>query len=100
MTLLPSEAIDRLDPVFLNAVEAMLDRFDRAKGKGGYPTANEREAMRRVVRASRQAGEWEKVLREALDQIASGLAGHPAVHRVTEMRRIARAALNKGQADG
>lgn len=40
-----------LNPIWPNAVKAMLDRFDRAKGKGGYPTANEREAMRRCLAA-------------------------------------------------
>ena len=40
-----------LDPIWPNAVNAMLDRFDYAKGKGGYPTANEREAMRRCLAA-------------------------------------------------
>lgn len=42
---------EALDPIWPNAVKAMLDRFDRAKGKGGYPTANEREAVRRCLAA-------------------------------------------------
>ena len=46
-----------LDPVWPNAVTAMLDRFDRAKGKGGYPSANEREAMRRCLSALHTSGE-------------------------------------------
>jgi len=39
------------DPRCIDAVQRMLDRFDRAKGKGGYPTANERWAMRECVEA-------------------------------------------------
>lgn len=31
------------------SVTAMLDRFDRFNGKGGYPSANERYAMRLVL---------------------------------------------------
>lgn len=37
------------DAPWIDCVQKMLDRFDRAKGKGGYPTANEREAMRRCM---------------------------------------------------
>ena len=48
--------VEGLDPVFPNAVRAMLDRFDRAKGKGGYPTANEREATRRCLSAIEGGG--------------------------------------------
>lgn len=37
------------DPLCIDAVQRMLARFDRAKGRGGYPTANERWAMRECV---------------------------------------------------
>lgn len=35
-------------------MRATLDRWDRARGKGGYPTAMERYAMRRVLAENAQ----------------------------------------------
>ena len=48
---------EALDPIWPQTVKNMLDRFDRAKGKGGYPSANEREAMRRCLAALSDGGE-------------------------------------------
>ncbi|MCO8028503.1 hypothetical protein NI454_00910 [Brevundimonas diminuta] len=47
----PAPEAEKLDPAIPAAVKSMLDRFDRAKGKGGYPTANERWAMRECLAA-------------------------------------------------
>lgn len=42
-----------LDPAIIECVEAFLRRYERGNGKGGYPTANERYCIGKVLERAR-----------------------------------------------